>query len=118
MRAREGTGNFFLSETFGVIFFVLAVLLCRAVLSLAYIRVQTWSISKEENKYPTCGMYVRTNDIRGAKRMWRPSNFLLKHGGGTPGIIKSLVCNYNHEQNIYIIYIYIYSQSWTSVRFA
>ena len=30
--------------------------------------------------------------------MWRPSCFSLKHGGGTLGIIKSPVCNYNHRK--------------------
>ena len=40
-------------------------------------------------------MYVRAATARDAKRMWRPSCFLLKHGGGTLGIIKSPVCNYD-----------------------
>ena len=56
---REGTGFFFLSEKFGFVSVVFAVLLCHAVLSLSYVRVQTYSISNEENKYPTWGMYVR-----------------------------------------------------------
>ena len=47
-------------------------------------------------KYPTWGMYVRAATASDAKRMWRPSCFLLKHGGGTLGIIKSPVCNYDH----------------------
>ena len=43
-------------------------------------------------------------DIRDEKRMWLPSSFLLKHGGGTLGTIKSpvttVVCNYNHKKSI------------------
>ena len=31
-------------------------------------------------------MYVRAATARDAKRMWRPSCFLVKHGGGTLGI--------------------------------
>ena len=56
----RGDGDFILSEKNGLIFIVFAVLLCRAVLSLSYIGVQTYRISKEENKYPIWGMYVRT----------------------------------------------------------
>ena len=57
----DGVFNYF--RNFGFIFIVFAVLLllCRAVLFLSCIPgyVQ-YSISKEENKYPTWGMYVRT----------------------------------------------------------
>ena len=35
-----------------------------------------------------------------ANRMWRPS-FFLKHGGGTLGIVKSPVCNYNLEKTTF-----------------
>ena len=46
----------FLSKQFGLISIVLAVLLCRAVLSIF---VHAASISKEEKDCPTWGIYVR-----------------------------------------------------------
>ena len=48
-------------------------------------------------------MYVRAATARDGGRMWRPSCFLLKHGGGTLGIIKSSVCNYDHNEKLYSI---------------
>ena len=54
---REGAGFSSMFEIFGFIFIVLAMLLCRAV---PYIRLQTYTISKEENKYVSSGIYVRT----------------------------------------------------------
>ena len=58
----RGRAFVFLSEFFGSIFIVFAVLLlCRAVLSLSCIPVRTRTISKEQNKYPIPGVctYVR-----------------------------------------------------------
>ena len=68
----RGTRIFFFPN-FSVSFtlIVFAVLLCRAVLSL-FSCIQH-ILSKEEKKYPTWGMYVRTVTARDAKRMWRPS---------------------------------------------
>ena len=40
---------------------------------------------------------------RDAKRMWRPSCSLLKHGGGTLEIIKSSLCNYNNKKKLHSI---------------
>ena len=62
-------------------------------------------------------MYVRAATAGDAKHKWRPSCFLLNHGGGTLGFIKSPVCNYDQNKKNYI-YIYICIQSWTSVGFA
>ena len=55
-------------------------------------------------------MYVRTACERAggtahdAKRMWRPSCLLLKHGGGTLDIIRSPVCNYNNHEKLYLVF--------------
>ena len=46
-------------------------------------------------------MYVRAATACDAKRMRRPSCFLLKHGGGILGIIKSPVCNYDQNKKLY-----------------
>ena len=90
---REGDFRFFpkVSVSF---YIVLAVLLCLCAV-LCFLFFRTYTISKEQIKYPTWGMYVRAATASDAKRMWRPSCFLLKHGGGTLGIIKSPVCNYD-----------------------
>ena len=95
----EGTGILFvLSKTFGFIFMVIAVLLCRAVRSLAYI--QQTHRNKEISTLPG----VCTNVRHVSKRMWRPSCFFLKHGCGTLGNINSPVCNYNYQK------LYIFNQ--------
>ena len=70
----RATRIFFLSEVFGFIYIVFAVLLYRAaVLSLLSFIHHT----KIRKKYPTWGMHVRTATAREAKRMWRPGCFLL-----------------------------------------
>ena len=85
------------------------MLLCRcALLCLLYFRAYQVEHIKIRNQVPTWGMYVRAASARDAKRMWRPSCFLLKHGGGTLGIIKPPVCNYDHpRKKLYQVYIYI-----------
>ena len=52
---------------------------------------------KRRKSVPYLG-YLSTCDIHDAKRMWRPSSFLLKHGGGILGLTKSPVRNYNHKK--------------------
>ena len=97
----RGDADFFSFPSFR---FHLHCFYCCVVLCFRFLRTYEYrhraSISKEENKYiqwyPT---YVRTYGIRDAKRMWHPSwrrsFFFLKHGGGTLGIIKSPVCNFD-----------------------
>ena len=107
--------------------FSLFLLCCCAVLCFLFHQeekavcrsaLHTASMSKEQNDYPTSGMYVRTAYERAwratyvrqppAKRIWRPSCFLLKRGGGTIGILKSPVCNYyctiDHGKNYHGIF--------------
>ena len=55
-------------------------------------------------------MYVRAATAGDAKHKWRPSCFLLNHGGGTLGFIKSPVCNYDQNKKNYIdIYTYVFN---------
>ena len=87
---RRGFSSFF--PIFSVSFFIVfSVLLCRAVLSLSYIQQ---AYQKKISTLPGVRTYVRHVN----ERMWRPSCFFPKHGGGTLGTIKSPLCNYNHKQ--------------------
>ena len=95
-----GDGDFFF-RIFGFIFIVFAVLLLCRAFSLIHTAVTQ---NKETSTLNTLSMYVRTaceRTPRVAKRMCLPTCFLLKHVGGTLGIIKSPVCNYNHKKTIF-----------------
>ena len=93
---------FFLPEYFGFILhcFCGAAATCCALSSFVHIPYQKHKLG---SKYPTWGIYVRAATARDAKLMWRLSCFLLKHGGGTLGIFKSPVCNYDHNKKLYSI---------------
>ena len=94
---REARGFFFLPEFYG---FMLGCL-CGAVVPCCAFSVFL-HIAYQNKKLST--LYVRAATARDARRMWRPSCFLLKHGGGTPGIIKSPACNCDHhKKKVYAI---------------
>ena len=100
----EGQGLFYLPDFFGFILHsfcgAAAVPLCRAALFLfSYIQHTRY----QKKKLSTLPGDVRAATARDAKRMWRPSCFSLKHGGGTLGIIKSPVCNHDHDKKLYSI---------------
>ena len=70
--------------------------------AVCFLFLSTYSTSKEENKCPTWGMYVRPYGNRPRCEAYVASElFLPKNGGGTLGIIKPPVCNYDHKKTTF-----------------
>ena len=92
--AGEGRGFFLLPHFFCFVlrWFCGAAVPCCAFYFFAHTTYQKNKLSTN----PTWGMYVRQPPAM--RHMWRPSCFLLNHGGGALGNIKSPVCNYDNNK--------------------
>ena len=106
---RGGTGICILSELFGIIFNAVAVLLCRAFF---FVHTSTVIHHVKRRKQVTYLGHLRMYDMWArmeggtacdAKRMWRSSCFSPEAWRWrTLGIIKSPVCDCNHQKKLFV----------------